>query len=140
LSRINPVNFPLAGDEARRALGLILVRLNWAGASAARVQDAVGWLERYGGERQLLARAPRGGARIGDYVPERRLAIEMALHEEEERRAMEGELSALEAAWRDAEEVAAIADNLFLPERVDRALTSLRLRAAQRARRLMPHN
>lgn len=131
---------PLAGDEARRALGLILVRLNWAGASAARVQDAVGWLERYGGERQLLARAPRGGARIGDYVPERRLAIEMALHEEEERRAMEGELSALEAAWRDAEEVAAIADNLFLPERVDRALTSLRLRAAQRARRLMPHN
>lgn len=116
----------LTGDQARRTLGLILARLNWAGASGVAVQDAVEWLERYGGERGLLARAPRGGARIGDFVPERRLAIEMALHEEEERRAMEGELSALLAAWRDAEEVAAIADNLFLPQRVSRVLTSFR--------------
>ncbi|HEX2187884.1 MAG TPA: hypothetical protein VHG51_03250 [Longimicrobiaceae bacterium] len=40
------------------------------------------------------------------------LALEMALHEESERRALEGELSALEAAWREAEEIAAIADAL----------------------------
>jgi hypothetical protein len=40
------------------------------------------------------------------------LALEMALHEETERRAMEGELKMLEAAWRDAEEIAAIADAL----------------------------
>ena len=31
------------------------------------------------------------------------LALEMALHEESERRALEGELAILEAAWRDAE-------------------------------------
>ena len=128
----------LDGDEARRILSLILVRLNWAGASAERVRDAVGWLERYGGERGLLASASRGGTRIGDLIPERRLAIEMALHEEEERRAMEGELLALEAAWKDAEEIAAIADNLLLPQRVGSALTSLRAKAAERVRRLMP--
>jgi hypothetical protein len=28
---------------------------------------------------------------------------------------MEGELGELEAAWRDAEEIAAIADNLLVP-------------------------
>jgi hypothetical protein len=44
-----------------------------------------------------------------------RLALEMALHEEQERRALAGELVELELAWREAEEVAAIADNLFVP-------------------------
>jgi hypothetical protein len=39
----------------------------------------------------------------------------MALHEEEERRALEGELAGLEAMWRSAEEVAAISDDLLLP-------------------------
>jgi hypothetical protein len=36
----------------------------------------------------------------------------MALQEEAERRALEGELAALEAAWREAEEIASIADSL----------------------------
>jgi hypothetical protein len=40
------------------------------------------------------------------------LALEMALHEESERRALEGELALLEAAWRDAEDVARVADHL----------------------------
>ena len=45
-----------------------------------------------------------------------RLALEMALHEEQERRALQGELKGLEAAWKQAEEIAAISDNLLLPE------------------------
>jgi hypothetical protein len=40
------------------------------------------------------------------------LALEMALNEESERRALEGELAALEAAWREAEAIARIADAL----------------------------
>src|SRR5690606_3642640 len=40
------------------------------------------------------------------------LAFEMALHEEAERRALEGELAQLEAAWREADEIADIADRL----------------------------
>lgn len=43
-----------------------------------------------------------------------RLALEMAAHEDSERRALEGELDSLAAAWADAEEIAAIADNLLL--------------------------
>lgn len=40
------------------------------------------------------------------------LALEIALHEDAERRALAGELAGLEAAWREAEEIAAIADTL----------------------------
>ena len=50
----------------------------------------------------------------------------MVVHEEEERRALAGELSALEAAWRDAEEIAAIADDMFLPATVTEGLGRLR--------------
>jgi len=50
------------------------------------------------------------------------LALEMASHEESERRAMQGELALLEAAWRQAEEIAKIADNLLVPESVDEFL------------------
>lgn len=42
-----------------------------------------------------------------------RLALEMAAHEETERRALEGELEDLAAAWRDAAEIADIADALL---------------------------
>lgn len=42
-----------------------------------------------------------------------RLALEMAANEDVERRAMQGELAELEAAWREAEEIAAIADGLL---------------------------
>jgi len=48
-----------------------------------------------------------------------RLALEMVLHEEQERVALEGELAALETAWREAEEIAAIADNLLVPSETE---------------------
>ncbi len=48
-----------------------------------------------------------------------RLALEMALHEERERRALEGELWVLEQAWKEAEEIAGIADSLLLPAGTD---------------------
>ena len=47
--------------------------------------------------------------------PAVRLALEMAVHEDEERRLLRGELSALEVAWRREERLAAIADRLAIP-------------------------
>ncbi len=47
----------------------------------------------------------------------------MALHEEEERRALEGELWRLERAWEAAEEIAAISDDLLISPDVERFLT-----------------
>ena len=53
---------------------------------------------------------PVGG--ISKLPLETRLAVEMAVNEENERRALEGELTLLELEWKDAEEIAAIADRL----------------------------
>jgi len=47
-------------------------------------------------------------------------------HEDSERRALEGELHVLEAAWKDAEEIAGIADDMFLPESVADDLARLK--------------
>jgi len=48
-----------------------------------------------------------------------RLALEMAAHEDSERRAMAGELAELEAAWKEAEEIAEIADAMFDDEELE---------------------
>jgi hypothetical protein len=64
-----------------------------------------------------------------------RLALEMVSHEESERRAMEGELYLLEDAWREAEEIASISDDLFLPTEVSESLEEIRQRAAREAAR-----
>ena len=63
-----------------------------------------------------------GPGRVRKMSKPTRLALEMALHEEQERRALEGELWLLERAWREAEEIAVIADNLLLPEHTDEFL------------------
>ena len=55
-----------------------------------------------------------------------KLAIEMSSHEEVERALLAGELAALEAQWRAAEEEAAIADQLLLPREVAAKLDALR--------------
>jgi hypothetical protein len=55
-----------------------------------------------------------------------RLALEMAAHEDTEHRALEGELHILEEAWRDAEQIAHIADDLLLPASVDEKLARLK--------------
>ena len=47
------------------------------------------------------------------------LALEMAVHEEAERRVLEGELEVLENAWREAENIATIADSLLPSPRFD---------------------
>jgi hypothetical protein len=57
----------------------------------------------------------------------------MALHEEAERRAMEGELALLEEAWKDAEEIAAIADNLLLPDNVESSFAELKRKSEARS-------
>jgi hypothetical protein len=118
---------PVRGEAAVKIAGQILPKINIAGAKPVHVQNAVRVLEDHPDPLQLFAhearRIPadrwkdsRRAARIARFPIEIRLALEMAAHEEQERRALEGELALLEAAWREAEEVAKIADDMFLPE------------------------
>ncbi len=123
------------GNEALRIAGLILPKVNRSGASTPRVESAVRDLERLGGPTAFVeaglwghvapAGAKRGGALHRLPVPTR-LALEMALHEEAERQALAGELRRLEVAWKEAEEIAAIADRLTVPEDALEALDRAR--------------
>lgn len=115
----------LTGEGARSALGALLARTNRWGAPAGAVREAVRRIDDRGDAARWLYQAARMSTRPGGRVmakmrrvgafgltPVERLAVEMALHEEQERRVLEGELASLAEAWADAEEVAAIADGL----------------------------
>jgi hypothetical protein len=111
----------LEGSTAVRAASHILPTINVAGGRESQVREAVGIIEEIGDPERLFARIPEvvGQSRLTLMSAETRLALEMAAHEEAERRALEGELAALEAAWRQAEEIAAIADRLLIPESIE---------------------
>jgi hypothetical protein len=59
---------------------------------------------------------------------ELRLGLEMAANEDQERVALEGELALLEEAWKEAEALAAIADDLSISDSVRERLKSFRER------------
>ena len=109
------------GDEAFRVAGQVLPTINWEGATPDQVKYATSLLEGEGTAGDFFARSMqriKGAQKLEDMEPQRRLALEMAAHEEAERRALEGELHVLEAAWKNAEEIAQISDDMFLPESV----------------------
>jgi hypothetical protein len=110
------------GNAARTVMGRGMVAVNTRGARRRELDLALRVLAHAGtADRYLDAAAHRrqwlyGGSQLDVNPAEPNsvaaLALEMALHEETERRAMEGELSMLEAMWREAEQIAAIADRL----------------------------
>ena len=112
------------GEDALRVLNAILPRLNAAGGTGRTIREAVSEIERCGHpDRYIrqqaarkLSRWAKPGVEMAKIQPGT-LALEMALNEEQERRALEGEIRILERAWKEAEEIAAIADNLLLPAR-----------------------
>jgi hypothetical protein len=132
--------FTLQGPEAVRAAGILLPASNRFGGSRTQVASAVEAIEQAGGSEPFLLETARRQARDLPVLsgkqkkakeplalpPELRLAAEMAAHEESERRALEGELVILEEAWRQAEEIAGIADNLLVSDQVERKLRGLR--------------
>ncbi len=115
------------GEDARRVAAALVPRVNQNGGSRRSVQRAVREIESAGHpERFLTEVASRehqnwtGSMGVIRSMPApTRLALEMSLHEEQERRALEGELWILEQAWKEAEEIAAISDNLLLPAGTD---------------------
>jgi hypothetical protein len=139
----------LAGKDALRAASVLLPQINRRGGNAETVERAVGLLGTARGPEELFAHyafhRPDGRIRIQSIYPRVgsrsdsgllltmpaavRLALEMSLHEDDERRALEGELAELEDRWREAEEVATISDEMFMPLGVDAMLKRLKGKA-----------
>ena len=126
----------IPGDEALRAAAKLLPAVNAAGASRRDVSSAVDLLSETPDPSRLFtkyaAQAP-STSKSGQYLSYLsrpvRLALEMASHEDAERRALQGELHLLESAWREADEIAAIADGLLLPDETDDRLATLKREA-----------
>lgn len=115
------------GENARRVASALVPKLNERGGPRRTVQHAVQEIESAGHPDRFLNEVGKQGDHHRDGAPVQvrylsrptRLALEMSLHEEQERRALEGELWMLEQAWKEAEEIAAISDNLLLPAGTD---------------------
>lgn len=117
-----PGDILLRGADATGTLGRLLAFSNRVGAHEDIVMDAAERLISAGSASAYLRmtaalseRSARSPLDRQNASVEARLALEMALHEETERRAEDGDLSMLRDAWRDAESLAAIADQLILP-------------------------
>ena len=146
-----PTYVTFHGEAAVRAAGRLLPYVNRGGGGRDEVRAAVGLLDESGGAGRVFSSVAAHGRRfessfawvglghgrlqsqaLGGLTAVARLALEMAAHEDHERRALEGELRELEAEWQQAEEVAAIADDLLLPAGVGERLGQLRTRSSAR--------
>jgi hypothetical protein len=132
-------NRALEGHSARTLLERMLLNVNREASPERLLNSAVRFLERhptgadlfqslgeghsavgpgrlrlhYEGEGQWRGEWAPAGVRGFQAVPRyRTVALEMALHEEAERRALEGELRELVHRWKEAETIARIADSL----------------------------
>src|SRR5262249_39185495 len=124
--------FVLEGGAAKQALQKILPRVNRQGGARLRAKEGgqVVWATPTAESLGEQATAARGRywkeSQKQGYLqrlePAVRLALEMGAHEDAERRWLAGELLELEEAWRAAEELAAIADKLGVPEDVEARL------------------
>jgi hypothetical protein len=126
------------GEEALRVVAQILPALNPWGASNSQLKEAITLVEQHRDTDAFFRAAaktadrpswihPAGTRGTLQQLPfEILLALEMISHEESERRAIEGDLRILEEAWKEAEEIAAISDNLFLPAEISTRLTELK--------------
>lgn len=134
------------GREAEKVAAIVIPKVNRFGGSRQTVAAAVAEIEREGGPQEYLhsltrlssawTRKAESGRRnraqfefkngLFGLPAAHRLALEMALHEESERRAMHGELAELERAWQSAEEIAAISDSLLVSPGVNDTLARIK--------------
>jgi len=132
-----------SGADGIALASRLLPFVNVEGGRKRDVESAVQYMEKHGTgadffreavsilvERRSLLRSvvpvEAWQMRVATAAEPLRLALEMAAHEEVEHKAVQGELAILEAAWREAEEIAAIADNLLLPRAIADRLRQLR--------------
>jgi len=112
----------LEGADAETALrsGLTYVNLKQTSKLKRKAAEAAGQVDAQGGPESFLARQAQREAKVSAYKGAEALALEMAVDEQ-------AELRELERQWRDAEEIAAIADGLLVDPKVDEALRRLKM-------------
>jgi len=96
----------LTGADAQLALRRGLTYLNLARGGRQRAEDAARLVEGAGGPHRLIHDVARRDLTLRSLAPDRRLALEMAVDER-------AEVEELERQWKEAEELAEIADGML---------------------------
>jgi hypothetical protein len=151
----------LRGAAAAEALAVMLPKLNGADCADVSIPDVLRRVERAEVRAARPWKPSRGARRrarergvtlvappslrpweqfvrsnlllwLADASPANRLALEMTVNEEIDRRALEARADALAEEWHDEEEIGEIADSLLIPETVTERLRALRSRSGQR--------
>ncbi len=122
----------LTGRDAVQGLSHVLPAIAGTAGSVTHVSDAVDLVEEHPSLETMVqqwrahwTRRLPNTARLTKLAAAPRLALEMLANEDAERRWLEGELRLLEHQWREADRLAAIADQLAVPEAVDDAVARL---------------
>ena len=102
--------FLLAGQEAGHTLRRVLTYHHFAGASEGRVDKAARLIDAAGGTGRLPSRILNKATPLHKVGRVGRVALEIAVHEDHERRLLSMEVAELEAHWRREEELAQIMD------------------------------
>ncbi len=105
----------LSDDEARALLRRVLAYHHFSGASAGRVEGATRLIEVAGGPQHLASTILRRPMHLGRVGRVGGVALEMALHEDNERALLAMEVAEIEAHWRREEELARIIDQELSP-------------------------
>ncbi|HYW51111.1 MAG TPA: hypothetical protein VE861_10910, partial [Gemmatimonadaceae bacterium] len=122
----------VTGQDAIAALRTVLPIMNESGASGKSLDESLAYLQRHDADPAHIA---FGGKRAWELAEttsllsfhrERRLALEMAVHTDSERRWLEGEMASLLDEWRRASEIASIADALLRDPAIEARLDALR--------------
>lgn len=111
----------LEGGDAELVLraGLTFVNLKKGKRVKKKAEEAAGYVDRHGGPEQFIRLTTRIEKSVGSLVGAEALALEMAVDEQ-------AELRELERQWKQAEEIASIADSMLLPPSVDDQLNRLK--------------
>lgn len=108
------------GADAAVPLMLMMPLINRSGGSRRQRARAVALLESLKDPLEMFGyAAERWPGRLRSMPIDARLALEMATNEQVERDNVEGDLESLADAWHEAEETAAIADSLLIPDWMD---------------------
>ncbi|HEX7049676.1 MAG TPA: hypothetical protein VF188_05640 [Longimicrobiales bacterium] len=105
----------IEGNAAVHVLRRILAYHNFAGAGEPAVAEAAALIAQAGSAGDWTRRIAERRTTLGTLDATHAVALEIALNEETERQLLELELEALEARWREEEEIAAIVDGELTP-------------------------
>jgi hypothetical protein len=112
--RCKAVGAELVEADAAQALrvGLTYANLKKGKKIKRKAEEAAGYVDRHGGPDALIRNTARMERTLKQLIGSEALALEMAVDEH-------AEVRELESQWRHAEEIAQIADNLALGQRLE---------------------